>query len=518
MILEPAQGTGSAIDVLRLLLGPGSVGIVGQPSAADGLTGFEPVLTGCRSVLVLAGSDVRTSADELPALLAECRRCVGEEGRIAVLARNRAPAVFAALRRRAFGNDDRAIAPRDRRGFVPGMLRAWVRRAGFADALLFAVAPSADEPEELRPFTLADYVAAPAFVVVAGASETPGGILLDHAVQAMEGARSRIGRVTPADVTRLINSSRGKSLAIVERNDIGVVVRVARAPVMREDERVSYRLIEQLQHNAVIRDVVPRPLGEATFGDFAFFAQSRLPGTPLSGWIGDANRSAYVREVELFLRGLNVDLPGRARAAICIPTKSHRPCRPMVEFALGQVADARLRADAAAGLAESLRGARGRLGIVHGDFGTANILVRPSARDGSHRLGGDPVNGPSHPGCVQLSGYGAPKLQRKTSAPSTTYRCSPAVPGPSRKRRSSSGRCSSSAASIPDSSAGSRCYTRSFTSGRSCVSRTQPDREAARAGRAMVRWPLEQHRRRVAGESRQPPSRGPEGHSRPTGP
>ena len=156
--------------------------------------------------------------------------------------------------------------------------------------MLFAVAPSADEPEELRPFTLADHVAAPAFVVVAGASRAPGRCLLDHAVQAMEGARSRLGRVTPADVTRLINSSRGKSLAVVERNDFGAVVRVARAPVMREDETVSYRLIEQLQQNAAIRDVVPRPLGEAVFGDFAFFAQSRLPARRCPG--GSATRTA----------------------------------------------------------------------------------------------------------------------------------------------------------------------------------------------------------------------------------
>ena len=258
--------------------------------------------------------------------------------------------------------------------FVPGMLRTWVQRAGFEDAMLFAVAPSADEPEELRPFTLADYVAAPAFVVVAGASRTPGGILLDHAVQAMEGARSRIGRVTPADVTRLINSSRGKSLAIVERNDIGVVVRVARAPVIAKT-RGSYRLIEQLQQNAVVRDVVPRPLGEAAFGDFAFFAQSRLPGTPLSGVDRRREPLGLRARGRTFLRGLNVDLPGRAPLPFD-PTKSRRPCDP---WSSSPGASRRCEAEGADAAAratpESLRGARGSLGIVHGDFGTANILV-----------------------------------------------------------------------------------------------------------------------------------------------
>ena len=47
----------------------------------------------------------------------------------------------------------------------------------------------------------------------------------------------------------------------------------------------------------------------------------------------------------------------------------------MVEFALRQIADASLRTAAMNGLAESLRGATGRLGVAHGDFGTSNILV-----------------------------------------------------------------------------------------------------------------------------------------------
>ena len=115
-------------------------------------------------------------------------------------------------------------------------------------------------------------------------------------------------------------------------------------------------------------------MDEIDTGGFAFFAQSWLPGTPLYKRIRGSNRAHYVREVERFLRGMNAGLIERPPVALDSDVAASN-IQPMVDFALSHLHDSRLRTAAKTSLADALRGAVSRLGTVHGDFGTANILV-----------------------------------------------------------------------------------------------------------------------------------------------
>lgn len=374
MILEPADESCNELDALRLFLGSDPLRMIGRPPGQCRSQDLAHPLESVGSILVLAGSDADTAAERLPSLLADCRSRLSDDGRIAVLAGNRLRLVMSALRARDFTQGEVAGEPWWRQGFSANAILAMVRRAGYEDIALFAVSPSREMPSELRPSSLADRLAAPAFLVTAGKSSTPDGFLLRRAMTAIEGERSIAHARAPATLSRVVNSSRGKSIAIVEQDRARSVIRIARSATMREDESVSYGIIGQLQANQTVGDLVPRPLGQIDTGGFAFFAQSGVPGTPLYTRIRGSNRAHYVREVERFLLGMNADLIERPPVALDSDMAASN-IQPMVDFALSHLEDSRLRAVATTNLEEALAGAVSRLGTVHGDFGTANILV-----------------------------------------------------------------------------------------------------------------------------------------------
>ena len=143
---------------------------------------------------------------------------------------------------------------------------------------------------------------------------------------------------------------------------------------MLEDEAVSYGVLQQLQGNRAIGHLVPRPLGTLNEGPFVFFEQSSLPGSPLSASIREPDRGHFVREVERFLRGSNEGLSEQPLVSFDSDFAASN-VQPMIEFALRNIGDSDLRNAALRCIAESLRGASSRLGVVHGDFGTSTILV-----------------------------------------------------------------------------------------------------------------------------------------------
>lgn len=175
------------------------------------------------------------------------------------------------------------------------------------------------------------------------------------------GPRAHPRERATATLSHVVNSSRGKSIAIVEQDTARSVKRIARSATMAEDKSVSYGIIGQLQGNEVVGDLVPRPLGGIDTGGFAFLAQSWLPGTPLYRRIRGSNRAHCVREVERFVRGMNASLIERTPVALDSEMAASN-IQPMVDFALSHLDDGHLRADATASLADELAEAASQLG------------------------------------------------------------------------------------------------------------------------------------------------------------
>jgi len=249
-----------------------------------------------------------------------------------------------------------------------------VRSAGFADVQAFSVSPSADSPEEICPLAGWDAWLAPAFLVTAARSESSAPLLLQRIVLALDETQTDASRTEPGKILRVINSARGKSIALVQQAEVRVVVRMARSAVMREDEAQSYEVLRQIGSNPIVAEQVPRPLGAGVVGGISYFAQSHIDGVPLSTKISSSNRASYLLKVDRFLRALNPKLTESPVVSFDDPIIAPS-IRLMSAFALSHVSDDALRARSGALLADCLRGATSRLGIVHGDLGLGNILV-----------------------------------------------------------------------------------------------------------------------------------------------
>lgn len=253
-------------------------------------------------------------------------------------------------------------------------LVAGLRKAGFTTIAEFGVSPSTETPDEIRPLTLRGRWFDPAFLVTASRDRSVGTSVMDRIIQGVEGTESSGGPMRSGRLLRVLNSTRGKSIAFVESHGARVIVRIARSQVMLADEARSFQVLRLAHANPAVRTQVPRPLYSGVVEGVSYFAQSHVAGVPLSTRISEANRGAYLREVDAFLRALNAGLEERPTARVD-DIGGPEVGQPMVEFVLRHVDDATLRAKARSLIGEALHGAMSRLGIVHGDFGTGNIMV-----------------------------------------------------------------------------------------------------------------------------------------------
>jgi len=366
------------------------------------------------SILIVANGSVRAERP-IAAFLADCSRALRAGGRIAVLFPNTwHPLVsgpFAWLRRRR-EQGARSVSGIGRAAtFGVPTLRSVVdalHAGGYVDVAVHAAAPVSGCPDEIRPRTWRDAWAAPAWLVTAGrlatdppqdrmqrsaghgapdAAAPPGAnvdsMLLDAIVAATN--RSCEGPRPPGRWLRVTNSSRGKSLALVAANDAGIVIRLPRWPVARQDEAEAHRTLRGLQANRPISARVPRPLCEGTIGGQTFFAESRLPGVSLGAALSrDATRIGrrhWLEQAETFLRAMNPELDKQPATALN-DGEAGAEIRAMLERVLSHVADAGLREATRSMFEASTMGATSRIGIVHGDFGCGNILVSDGAITG----------------------------------------------------------------------------------------------------------------------------------------
>ena len=270
-----------------------------------------------------------------------------------------------------------------------------LRVAGFTNVAAFSVAPSTVNPEEVRPLGRWDRWVSPAFLVTGCKDRVAGASVLESIIQAVDRAQSAGQVALSGRLLRVTNSTRGKSIAFIESSGARVVVRIARSATMLADEARSFEVLERAHANPAIATRVPRPLVADSIGGISFFAQSHLSGVPLSSSITGDNRAAYLHEADAFLRALNPDL-AESPASSVDDVPGPEVGQPMAEFVLKHVVDSSLRARARSMIDESLRGATSRLGIVHGDFGTGNILVAGSRISGiidweAARCGAPPV-------------------------------------------------------------------------------------------------------------------------------
>ena len=374
MILEPAPPDCLETNATRVFLGTSPFEVLGSPSSTEALRSSGDLKQGkLGSVLVLAGSNPETSPARIPQLLTRCFEELRSDGRLALLCANRAYGRMAWMRTLVPGTRSRADSRPKRAGLDANQAVEMVRQAGFADVKIFAVHPSAENPVELCALPAEGSRRAPAFLVTAGKSTLSDGFALERAMRAFESGDFK-GAFQASDVLRVINSSRGKSVAIVKGAASKYVLRIARSAAMRKDEADSYQLLRQLAGNSMVNGFVPHAMGSEVIGDHFYFAQTHLDGSPLSATLENSNRAAYLDGVNHFLHALNPDLA--AQPLVSFDSDLARSLfRPMTEFALGHVSDDSLRAAAKSMLDDSLKSMSGRLGVVHGDLGPGNVLV-----------------------------------------------------------------------------------------------------------------------------------------------
>ncbi|MFO1300392.1 MAG: aminoglycoside phosphotransferase family protein [Burkholderiaceae bacterium] len=374
---------------LRLFLGAEPALLLRWPSQRSRL----PRKADAGSILVVveAGDSPEVSLDQF---LRHCCGALRSDGRIAVLLEGRAHRLFAGslarLRARLRGQRGAGghSAAGGARGAIPPTLRSVVaalRAGGCRSVAIHSAAPSLADPHEIRPRAWRAGWFAPAWLVTAGRGAPHAVPLLEAIVAAID--RSLTGGAPAARGSwhRVANSPRGKSVALATSGDTEVVIHLPRWPVAQADEAEAHRLLRDLQANPRIAARVPRPLSSGTIADQPFYAETRLEGIPLGAELSrNGSRSAqraWLHEADAFLRALNPVLPQRAAAPLTAGAAGN-DFRAMFDRMLAHIADRGLREATLALFEASLDGAASRIGLVHGDFATNNILVANGAISG----------------------------------------------------------------------------------------------------------------------------------------
>lgn len=363
-----------ANHALALFLGDGPAIIVESETACDDARELAQLPDRSVGSILVKLAHRRHADPPIRALLADCHRALADDGRLAVVLENRWEAIVSRIRTRSWRGSSPAPGPLAAIGGVSlGTVLRALANTGFGDVTTMLAGPRADDPSEVRrPSSRVDLVMSPGFLVTAGKSGSVAAPVVER-IAARIGPSGVPTTVRPT-VSFVANSQRGKSIVFVESGAQRSVIRIARSPIARRDEARAHALLGDLRGDARVASLVAAPLTRGIEGTHAFFAESHAEGQPLARHLSAANRPGYLAEVERFLKTLNGDLDHRPVMPLD-GTPQGPFFRPMLERVLEHLRDATLRADARALIDDSLRGARSRLGTVHGDFGTSNILA-----------------------------------------------------------------------------------------------------------------------------------------------
>jgi aminoglycoside phosphotransferase (APT) family kinase protein len=253
---------------------------------------------------------------------------------------------------------------------------AWAaQRAGWAAPQRFALLPDRVLPQAaLRGL---DAWHARRWLLVAGRRAPPGSAAAAGAdtpwqriATALAGPEGRAARLRQVLLS-------GKDKAIVFAEAEGgegepLIVRVAlEGGAAAAAEAGAHRLLAGLHAGTRAEawpGAVPRPLGAGRAGGFAWVAETRLPGEPLSAVMGSPNRAAFAPQASRWLEAM-----AAPRSAAGPVWAAH--VRPRLLRVLAALRDPALRSAVASRVEQLLGDARCATGLVHGDFGTRNLLV-----------------------------------------------------------------------------------------------------------------------------------------------
>lgn len=371
----------SSDDPLRLFLGDEPSLLIRWPSSANCLVGQ----SGIGSILVVIEAETAGERNDLDALLSQCARVSSSDARIAVLMPNpfrRMMGRLSALlhmRRPDSRRTDGTIAVRVGRMPTVGQVERSLRASGFGDIAVHSADQCQPSPGEIRPRAKYDAWAASALLVTARREGSRAATRLASIVE--EATRTSVCVGAPSEAaqwSRIRNSSRGKSLVIAQCGETEIVIHLPRWAVAQADMGGAHLILHELQSNAAISRQVPRPLGHGTIEGQTWYAETRLPGIPLVAALSKcAHRSIrrnWLREADAFLRALNPGLPLQSALPLTVG-RVGADIRDMLDRLLMHLSDDGLRRATRMLFENWLSSTTSPMGLVHGDFGTSNILV-----------------------------------------------------------------------------------------------------------------------------------------------
>lgn len=257
-------------------------------------------------------------------------------------------------------------------GWRAQALRAALRAAGFTDLATHAIAPSRNDPLELKP---QDARPTPACFITAriGVSDSPSP--LEQIERGLKATLAETGPSARCRLERIVASAKDKSLVFLRAGDARIVVRVAHDTAAQEGEARAHGQLAELQRNPAVARLVPIALWSGLAGGSTCFAETALEGGPLASVLSARNRDGYAAAAGAFLDALDPQLPQRLAVPLTESLLPHR-MQPMLERLLPWIEDTDLQQRTRRWFADALAGSAGRLGIEHGDFSAGNLLVR----------------------------------------------------------------------------------------------------------------------------------------------
>jgi hypothetical protein len=245
-------------------------------------------------------------------------------------------------------------------------LRRALRACGFEDVQLYAVSPSWQRPATVAPCGVLAAGLARAVLAVGRKPGAASAALLPAVLAQVTGTPTP---AAPPTFERLLCSTKDK--VIVFANDARgtpLIVRLPTSPAAVRAERRAHRVLDIVSGWPRVEAGMPRPLYRGSIDGQPVLAETAVRGSPLAHHLRAANRGAYAAAAEAFLGSLNP----HARLEPGVLTRHVEPLLRRAAPHLPREAQDALRRQ----LAADLRDTRLRMGVVHGDFGTRNILVR----------------------------------------------------------------------------------------------------------------------------------------------
>jgi SAM-dependent methyltransferase/aminoglycoside phosphotransferase (APT) family kinase protein len=211
----------------------------------------------------------------------------------------------------------------------------------------------------------------PAYGIMASPARAGGSSLLRRIV----GAATESGAFKgPVRFERLLVSGKEKAVFLGQAGTQPVVMTVACNAAAAAAQDRHHRFLESATGFPTLAPLVPAALGRGAVQNAPFTVEARRAGQPLAACINSGNRTAWLPEVQRVLAALATAAP-REAAAPLEGADFERLCTAPLTRLLDVLDDPAFATRAHAALADRVRGLTLRLGLMHGDFSVANLLV-----------------------------------------------------------------------------------------------------------------------------------------------